>query len=840
MELKTDNRLKYFSISFIIIFLVVLFNINIYSRDIVFAESENETLTGGAVEVDVEPTLSDIQTQSLTVTGAVISVSCDKSATIHYIVAEDGYYDITKDKIKNADDAYGIDIVASGSFSSNGKYASLLFLRSLESETSYIIYLYAEDQKSLSSSILSYSFTTNSPYKSVTYDPNGASSGNIPIDSGHYNTGDKVKVMENTGELYKTGYNFAGWNTKSSGIGLNRTPSSTFYIGSENVILYAKWTAEKYYVRYNGNGYNKGLAPSSSIYRKYNDTVTISYPGSMGKSGYTFSSWNTKADGSGKSYAPGDKIKMPASDVKLYAIWNETMLTVKFETNGGSKVQNQNVVYAGFAKQPTNVTMSGFRLVGWYSNSGLTVPYDFKKKPVTNNVTLYAKWEKVISNSEVLPIPIDSGANSQSPIYTSKNSQIKKIDVLLNGKVLNAGSIILSTINNRNTASIVFDNINLQSMSEKIQENAVVTVPVRSSSDVIVGQLNAETMKVLYDKDVVIDLQSETASFKLPARELNVESILNEDIGSYDLKNVNIQIEISKAREDKIKNIERLADDLSMEILMDPVEFNVRYLIKGNTYEKTNYKSYVERSMLVPDDIDASRISTGVVIDKNGEFRHIPTKIDSVYGKYYAVLRSLTNSTYSLIWNPVSFNDIDNHWAKDSIEELGSKLIVTGDENGSFLPDDNITRAELTIILAKALGFPKSDNNGYFSDINESDWFAAYVNSAYELNLVEDTSDGNFNPNEYLKRQEAISMIGKSLRFIGIDKEISERESLGILENFADYDDIARSNLQDVALCVKKSIVKGKEDNTIAPNDMLTRAEVATMISELLKKFDQQ
>jgi len=80
-------------------------------------------------------------------------------------------------------------------------------------------------------------------YYSVSYNANGATSGTVPVDSNNYAAGATVTVLGNTGGLAKTGYTFAGWNTKADGTGTSYAAGSIFTMGSANVTLYARWTS---------------------------------------------------------------------------------------------------------------------------------------------------------------------------------------------------------------------------------------------------------------------------------------------------------------------------------------------------------------------------------------------------------------------------------------------------------------------------------------------------------------------------------------------------------------------------------------------------------------------
>jgi len=59
-----------------------------------------------------------------------------------------------------------------------------------------------------------------------------------------------VTVLGNTGNLVKTGYSFAGWNTAANDSGIDHAPASTFAMGTENVTLFAKWKVNQYTLTY--------------------------------------------------------------------------------------------------------------------------------------------------------------------------------------------------------------------------------------------------------------------------------------------------------------------------------------------------------------------------------------------------------------------------------------------------------------------------------------------------------------------------------------------------------------------------------------------------------------
>lgn len=75
----------------------------------------------------------------------------------------------------------------------------------------------------------------------VTYDGNGNTGGTVPVDDHSYEDGDSVTVINNTGDLVRTGYYFTTWNTQADGEGTDYSGGDTFDIDADEVTLYAKW-----------------------------------------------------------------------------------------------------------------------------------------------------------------------------------------------------------------------------------------------------------------------------------------------------------------------------------------------------------------------------------------------------------------------------------------------------------------------------------------------------------------------------------------------------------------------------------------------------------------------
>ncbi|WP_162388354.1 InlB B-repeat-containing protein, partial [Paenibacillus antri] len=226
----------------------------------------------------------------------------------------------------------------------------------------------------------------------VSYDGNGSTGGAVPTDGSGYDKNANATVLGNSGNLAKTGYTFAGWNTAADGNGTSYAPGDSVNVGATGVRLYAKWTVNNYAVTYDSNGATSGAAPAGGSY-PYNSVITLPGAGSMVRTGYTFAGWNTAANGSGTNYAAGSTYTIGAAPATLYAKWTINQYTVTFNTDGGSPVSNQTINYGAAVAQPANPTKTGHTFAGWYTDAGLTTAYNFSTPIGAANFTLYAKWD---------------------------------------------------------------------------------------------------------------------------------------------------------------------------------------------------------------------------------------------------------------------------------------------------------------------------------------------------------------------------------------------------------------------------------------------------------------
>jgi hypothetical protein len=119
----------------------------------------------------------------------------------------------------------------------------------------------------------------------------------------------------------------------------------------------------------------------------------------------------------------------------------------------------------------------------------------------------------------------------------------------------------------------------------------------------------------------------------------------------------------------------------------------------------------------------------------------------SVYDDHYV----WSNPPGCVAANP---SDIQGHWAQSQIQTLVSKGVLSGYPDGTFKPDNAVTRAEFATMTNKAFGFATA-GSANFSDVKAGDWFASEVGKAQSAGYIAGYPDGTFKPGNQVTREES-------------------------------------------------------------------------------------
>lgn len=192
------------------------------------------------------------------------------------------------------------------------------------------------------------------------------------------------------------------------------------------------------------------------------------------------------------------------------------------------------------------------------------------------------------------------------------------------------------------------------------------------------------------------------------------------------------------------------------------------------------------------------------------------------------IVSGIPTDTQGVLSQDPKFRDMNKaEWAKKAVLNLANAGIVSGDENGNFRPNDNISREEFVTMLVRATKKYNENASCDFIDVPKTAWFYSYVASASEYGMVHGIGEGSFGAGLSLTRQD---MAVLCLRAKGDVPKVREAVS------FADNDEISDYAKDSVSRLYMSGALNGMGDNKFVPLGNATRAECAQIIYNLFLK----
>lgn len=167
-----------------------------------------------------------------------------------------------------------------------------------------------------------------------------------------------------------------------------------------------------------------------------------------------------------------------------------------------------------------------------------------------------------------------------------------------------------------------------------------------------------------------------------------------------------------------------------------------------------------------------------------------------------------------------------------AIEALAAREILNGYDDGTFLPDNTMTRAEFATTVVKAFGLTPEATDA-FTDVDSSAWYAGYVGTANTYGIVSGVGNDLFNPTGTITRQEAAVMVARAAALCGMDTAMDTAAVRDMLAQFGDYVTVESWAQESMAFCYSADILEQSALN-IEPTKEITRCEVAQMVFNML------
>ena len=218
------------------------------------------------------------------------------------------------------------------------------------------------------------------------------------------------------------------------------------------------------------------------------------------------------------------------------------------------------------------------------------------------------------------------------------------------------------------------------------------------------------------------------------------------------------------------------------------------------------------------------------VTDKNGNKMEVTDNGDGTYVFKMPASKVTVKATFTKDLVTLPFIDVHpGDWFYDPVCFVYSQGLMTGTSADTFEPNTPLSRAMLVAVLHRLEGSPAA-SAGDFTDVADGDWYAQAVNWAASVGVVNGFEDGTFQPNTAITREQMAAILRNYAAYKGLDVTTS-----GDLSAYTDAASVSDWAKESVEWAVDQGLISGMTVDTLEPQGLSTRAQVAAVLQRYLE-----
>lgn len=562
----------------------------------------------------------------------------------------------------------------------------------------------------------------------------------------------------------------------------------------------------------------------------------------LNREGYEFLGWYKDASFVSAWNFSTDVVK---ADMTLYAKWQRVVHQVRFETNGGTAIEERTIENASLLKNISAPTKAGYLFAGWYKEASFTTEWNILTDVVTADMTLYARWKLNVDIGSGSSTPVTTSPfipNGTSPVATLPG--LGSVPVQITSAAISVGSYS-SEIQQLYVAYFnrPADSAGLAFWTNMLEQGT--SLPLQNIMNAFEAPLSNYGLGVNMPEDLInsiyLNLFNRPVAASGAQIGFNFLAGVNISLGLEDLRNANADLLLSSFNSSNTSGLVNRAMD----------QLNKANLVSAK-YASTNFASVkyaaasaatITRSNL--QNIDANvqlPIAAGLTPAQMQSIKvymeHGDGSFDIESGSVIQkengqnVFQFKTNhfSTFILIY------DVDAIEPEQPVIEIKQVPYINGYADGSFKPNAYVTRAQMATMMARFI------TNGTipFYEATFLDTFNSDAKDAIEevksRNLFTGKSATIFDPNGYITRAQMAKVVA---RWIDTNCAVSSTPSYcqknDATKSFTDVPP-THSAANAIAIVSEHGIMTGKAATTFDPNSKLTRAQAVKVLNRLFER----
>ncbi|MGZ4123413.1 MAG: S-layer homology domain-containing protein, partial [Tumebacillaceae bacterium] len=353
-------------------------------------------------------------------------------------------------------------------------------------------------------------------------------------------------------------------------------------------------------------------------------------------------------------------------------------------------------------------------------------------------------------------------------------------------------------------------------------ENGKTTVDV--PADTAEVKLPANTADLI--KDNKLEIKSDGITMEVPSDLLKQ---LAGKLSADEVKDSTIALKMNPLTEQESKdmiNKGNNAANADLKLAGPIYDFKLSITTaNGNTVDLSKFDQPITLHLKVDASVDTKLAGVYYIAD-DGKLEFIGGTFSN--GEFVAQISHF--SKYAVLQVTKTFADVPSgYWAANVIQELAAKQIVSGTSDTMFEPGRNVSRAEFTALLVRALKLTtKGDLT--FTDVKADAWYADAVAIAAHAGIVSGRSATQFDPNATISREEMVNMLMRA--YVSIHGKTAVQTGTA----FVDESQISKWATEYVKQAAALKLIAGRPGNKFDPHGVATRAEAAQVIYNLLNQ----
>ncbi|WP_438348436.1 S-layer homology domain-containing protein [Paenibacillus sp. FA6] len=456
-----------------------------------------------------------------------------------------------------------------------------------------------------------------------------------------------------------------------------------------------------------------------------------------------------------------------------------------------------------------------------------TIPYEISSTQATYDQTLNITDARLYMNQTELMwednIPLQVGLNTfRAEMLLDGTPQIYTINVTREPARPNvvppigpSGGPTNTSVNAQQSVKQEYD-IRVNGVGHKatlVSDEWIIASTATEES--IVVEIEKRAWDQLFVPQGFVQVEHQEVVYRFPITEITTDSVLKQ-LQATEQSNLLFVLSM-KWEKDKLGEIVPLD---GMEVVNTPISLALQVKYENRSASIERFAKFAKLRLPVKD----ANFTTAVEWRPNG-LAHIPTRKVQQGNQWFAEISNTTNGIFTLVQYKDSFHDVGGNWSQRIVEDMASRVIANGFEDGSYQPNTWVTRAQFAAFAVRTFGFGVMPYDRRFDDVASTDWYADAVETAVQYGIIQGYEDRTFRGEDLITREQAIAMLTRITKMM----ELRTEASIDHLQEYEDAYVVSEWAKADVNMALALGIIEGRGKAMLSPDAWMTRAEMAAI-----------